>query len=100
MARQSLIKGYRIALVVAAGMAAALTVSVAPAQAAVDYPICLRYYGGHDLPSYDDCSYTSIAQCNQTARGLPAQCLENPFYGVRGTPAPQPYRAHRHHSTR
>jgi len=99
MVRQSLTRGYRIALVALAGMAAALTFTVTPAQAEIDYPVCMRVYGGGGaggLPSYDDCSFTSIAQCNMTASGLPAQCLVNPFYGVRGTPVTElPRRHHR-----
>jgi len=103
MVRQSLTRGYRIALVALAGMAAAFTFTVTPAQAEIDYPVCMRVYGGGvgGLPSYDDCSFTSIAQCNMTASGLPAQCLENPFYGMRGTPVTElPRRHHRHRRAR
>jgi len=100
MVRQSLIEGYRIALAGVAGVAIALTFAATPARAEIDYPVCLRFYGGIELPSYDDCSFTSIAQCNMTASGLPAQCLENPFYGVHGTPVTQPRRTHRHRHRR
>jgi hypothetical protein len=44
-----------------------------------NYPVCLKkieMFGGE----YIDCSYTSLPQCAQTASGLPAQCLINPFY--------------------
>jgi hypothetical protein len=48
----------------------------APAQAGVDYPICMRVYGD---PTYDECRYTSIAQCAATASGRAAQCFVYPF---------------------
>jgi hypothetical protein len=47
--------------------------SSAPAQA---YPVCLRVYGD---PTYDECNYTTIAQCAATASGRAAQCFVNPF---------------------
>jgi hypothetical protein len=48
----------------------------APAQAGYDYPVCLRVYGD---PTYDECRYTTIAQCAATASGRAAQCFVNPF---------------------
>jgi hypothetical protein len=48
----------------------------APAQAGVDYPVCLRVYGD---PTYDECRYTTMAQCAATASGRAAQCFVNPF---------------------
>lgn len=51
----------------------------APAQAQTyvsDYPVCLQVYG---RGGYTECRYTSIAQCNQSASGRPAQCLANPY---------------------
>jgi hypothetical protein len=48
----------------------------APAQAGVDYPVCMRVYGD---PTYDECRYTSIPQCAATASGRAAQCFVNPF---------------------
>jgi hypothetical protein len=50
--------------------------AVGPAQAGVDYPVCLRVYGD---PTYDECAYTTIAQCAATASGRAAQCFVNPF---------------------
>lgn len=44
-----------------------------------NYPVCLKIienFGGERI----SCSYTSLAQCAQTASGLPAQCIVNPFY--------------------
>jgi hypothetical protein len=51
-------------------------IATAPAQAGVDYPVCLRVYGD---PTYDECRYTTLAQCAATASGRPAQCFVNPF---------------------
>ena len=56
------------------------TMSSAHAQAYnPNYPVCLKSienFGGERI----SCSYTSLAQCAQTALGLPAQCIVNPFY--------------------
>jgi hypothetical protein len=51
-------------------------VGTAPVQAGVDYPVCLRVYGD---PTYDECRYTTMAQCAATASGRAAQCFVNPF---------------------
>ncbi|NVN86340.1 MAG: DUF3551 domain-containing protein [Rhodopseudomonas sp.] len=40
-------------------------------------PVCLHVYGP---VSYDECRYTSIAQCQVSASGRPASCIVNPFY--------------------
>jgi hypothetical protein len=56
----------------------ALTVA-APAQAQTyspDYPVCLHFYGPN---IYNDCRYTTMAQCNASASGLAGQCRVNPF---------------------
>ena len=46
------------------------------------YPVCLQTYrlGGGNI----DCSYASMAQCQATASGQPAQCLTNPFFAGGG----------------
>jgi hypothetical protein len=46
-----------------------------PAQA-YDYPVCLRVYGP---ASYNECNYTSMAQCRATASGRAAECYPNAF---------------------
>jgi len=46
------------------------------------YPVCLKVienFGGERI----ECAYTSLAQCNATALGRPAQCIENPYFGGR-----------------
>ena len=68
------------------------TVGTAPAQAGYDYPVCLRVYGP---ANYNECSYTSIAQCKATASGRAAECYPNAFAAY---PAPVPGgRAYRRH---
>jgi hypothetical protein len=41
------------------------------------YPVCLRVYGP---ATYNECAYTSIAQCQATASGRAAECYPNAFY--------------------
>ena len=55
------------------------------------YPVCLKViqsFGGERI----ECAYTSIEQCNATALGLPAQCIENPYYGGRPEGSGRRYR--------
>lgn len=55
----------------------AIAASSGRANAEVDYPVCLHVYGP---VTYDECRYTSIAQCAPLAAGRSAQCMVNPFY--------------------
>jgi hypothetical protein len=59
-------------------------VATIPAQAGYDYPVCLRVYGP---ATYNECTYTSMAQCNATAAGRAAECYPNAFAAY---PAPAP----------
>ncbi|HEV7878825.1 DUF3551 domain-containing protein [Bradyrhizobium sp.] len=59
-------------------------VGAAPAQAGYDYPVCLRVYGP---ATYNECTYTSMAQCKATASGRAAECYPNVFAAYPG-PAP------------
>jgi hypothetical protein len=55
------------------------TLAAAPASAQTydpSYPVCLRVYG---RVTYNECRYTSMAQCAASASGRAAQCLINPF---------------------
>jgi hypothetical protein len=55
------------------------TLAAAPASAQTydpSYPVCLRVYGEI---TYNECRYTSLAQCAVSASGRAAQCLVNPF---------------------
>ena len=67
-------------------------VGTAPAQAGYDYPVCLRVYGP---ASYNECGYTSMAQCRATASGRAAECYPNAF-AAHPVPAPdgRVYRRH------
>jgi hypothetical protein len=58
-----------------------------------DYPVCMQVYdidGG-----YIACRYTSLAQCAQSASGLAAQCIANPYFAGARVPAGPHYRRHR-----
>ena len=75
-----------IATVSAAGSAAAQTF-------APGYPVCLHLYGP---VTYYECRYTSLAQCNASASGRPAQCVLNPYVASAEAPVARPARRHRH----
>jgi hypothetical protein len=51
-------------------------VGTAPAQAGYDYPVCMRVYGP---ATYNECTFTSIAQCKASASGRAAECYPNAF---------------------
>ncbi|WFU29134.1 DUF3551 domain-containing protein [Bradyrhizobium brasilense] len=60
---------------------ALLALAAAPASAQKydsTSPVCKTNYrwGGEDT----DCGYTSIAQCQASASGLAAICINNPYY--------------------
>ena len=67
-------------------------IAAIPAQAGYDYPVCLRVYGP---ATYNECAYTTLAQCQATASGRAAECYPNAFYAHAATVAPG--RHHRHH---
>lgn len=74
--------------------AAVLTATPAPAQTyGGNQPVCLQHYrwGGSDI----ECAYATLAQCAATASGLPAQCIENPYFARSQVPAGAPYRRYR-----
>ena len=68
-------------------ISAVSAVDAVPAQAGYDYPICLRVYGP---ATYNECAFTSIAQCKASAAGRAAECYPNAFAA-----APAPGRAYR-----
>lgn len=49
-----------------------------PAQAQPDtgYAVCLRVYGP---ATYNECNYSSMAQCKASASGRAAECYPNAF---------------------
>jgi hypothetical protein len=81
----------RIASAVTALVAlpAVLAIAPIPAQAQTGYPVCLRVYGP---ATYNECNYTSMAQCKATASGRAAECYPNAFTAA---PAFAPGRAYR-----
>jgi hypothetical protein len=70
-------------------LAAIALMASAAAQAATDYPICLRVYGA---PTYDECYYTTMETCRSSASGRSAQCYINPFYQGAGARQAMPRR--------
>ena len=72
----------------------ATVLTAAPSEAQMyspDYPVCLQAYGRNG--GYVECAYTSLAQCNQSASGRPAQCIINPYFAGEGLRDPH-YRRH------
>jgi hypothetical protein len=62
------------------GSAVILVITSATAQTYDPrYPVCLQIWqwGGS---TYFECTYTSWDQCRSAAVGLPAMCLENPYW--------------------
>lgn len=57
-----------------------------------DYPVCLHVFGPGI--SYFECRYTSLAQCNATASGRPAQCDVNPYFAAATYPPVEHHRRH------
>ena len=55
-----------------------------------NYPVCLLIYGP---VSYNDCIFTSLAQCKVSASGRPAQCVVNPYFANAQAPLGH---SHRH----
>ena len=61
-------------------LASATIAAAAPARAQAwdpNFPVCLQVYG---RINYNECSYTSLAQCAGSASGRAAQCILNPFF--------------------
>ena len=85
----------RIRISALAILTIATVLTAAPARAQTydqHYPVCLQSYGlgGSSI----ECSYTSLAQCAQSASGLAAQCIANPYFAGARVPAGPHYRRH------
>jgi hypothetical protein len=69
----------------------------APARAQAydpDYPVCLQVFGPFN---YNECRYTSLAQCAVSASGRAAQCVVNPYFAnAYQEPPVRHHRRHRH----
>lgn len=75
---------------IAAALLGLAVLGATSAAQARDYPVCLRIYQSyHDW--YDECAYATLAQCQMSASGRAAQCLDNPWY------KPEPVKKQRRH---
>ena len=66
----------------------AAILTAAPARAQTydpDYPVCLQVYANYG--GYNQCRYTSLAQCAVSASGRPARCIVNPYFAGARAPA-------------
>ncbi|MBN8956314.1 MAG: DUF3551 domain-containing protein [Rhizobiales bacterium] len=63
-----------------AALAAAVLVLVGSAAQAETYPYCSEGRGGNYGSGAANCSFTSFAQCEATARGNGEWCHVNPAY--------------------
>jgi hypothetical protein len=71
------------ALAAAMTLAAATIILTGPAPAQTydpAYPVCLQVYQGGIADYYFECNYRTMAQCQMSASGRPAQCVVNPYY--------------------
>jgi hypothetical protein len=79
-----------------AGLAMGAISAAAPVRAqAYDpaYPVCLQVFGPFN---YNECRFSSLAECAPTASGRGAQCIVNPYF-VNATQEPSSIRRHRRH---
>ena len=82
-----------LAILALAIPAFAAVAASAPAHAQTydpNYPVCLRGYGPI---TYNECRYTSLAQCALSASGRAAQCVVNPYMANASVePSPRYYK--------
>jgi Protein of unknown function (DUF3551) len=72
----------------------AALLAAAPARAQTydpKYPVCMHTYGAL-LGERIDCIFVSLDQCNMSASGLPASCIDNPYYAGSGPRQKRPRR--------
>ena len=68
----------RVIALAALACALVLAATQAPAQTYdPSYPFCKKVSGD---PTYFDCRFTSMAECQQDIRGMSAECLANPYF--------------------
>jgi hypothetical protein len=59
-----------------------------------DYPVCMQVFGPLN---YNECRFTSLAQCAGSASGRSAQCIVNPYFAnAYEEPPVWRHRRHRH----
>ena len=67
-------RNFSVTMLIAGVLAASCS---ARAQTySLDYPVCLHVFGP---ATHIECAFTSLAQCDATASGRPAECEVNPF---------------------
>jgi hypothetical protein len=82
-----------LVLAIVAIGAASMTGPAAAQTYAPGYPVCLHVYGP---ATYYECRYNSLAQCNASASGRSAQCVNNPYVADAGDEPLGPRYRHRH----
>jgi len=75
-------------------LAIGMILAAAPAQAQTydpSYPVCMKVYTGSNGGGgeWNDCTFTSLAQCAATASGRPATCMVNPYFAFADTKHPR-----------
>ena len=71
------------------------TVAFVPPAAAIEYPWCAQY-SGEDSGGGRNCGFVSLAQFQETIRGMGGMCEVNLFYT--GTVERPAKRARKHHN--
>ena len=75
-------------------LATIAVLTAAPARAQTyggNAPICLQQWYEYGSATIN-CGYSSMAQCNATASGLPAMCITNPYFANAQAPRDPAYR--------
>ena len=81
-------------------LALAMLLVALPSQAqtyAPGYPVCMKVYSGSISGGgeWNDCSFTSMNQCQASASARAATCMINPYGSLAQGPAYAPRRAYR-----
>jgi hypothetical protein len=88
----------RIAAPLALAVAMLFVASPSHAQTyAPGYPVCMKVYSGSigGGGEWNDCSFTSMNQCQASASGRAATCMINPYGALAQGPAYAPGRTYR-----
>ena len=81
-------------------LALAMLLVALPSQAqtyAPGYPVCMKVYSGSISGGgeWNDCSFTSMNQCQASASGRAATCMINPYGSLAQAPARAPGQTYR-----
>ena len=80
-------------LAISATMLVLTALSALPQTYDPSYPVCMQVNSRQ--ASYIECTFTSLAQCAQSASGRNAVCVVNPYFAG-GRAPPKPDRRQRH----